>query len=64
MMMEENEAMMTSTKQGYSPAKEHFPHVYRISIGLLKEITSREETNDNSNVQVHEAAIANHQANL
>ena len=48
----------------YSPAMRHLPRVHRISIGLLNEITTREETDDDGNVRVHKAATADHKGDL
>ena len=63
-MMDDNGAAITSIRKGYSPAVRHLPHVDGISIGLLNEITICEETNDDSNVQVHKAATADHKVDL
>ena len=43
LLMEDNEATITSTRKGYSPAMRHLPRVHRIAIGLLYEITTREK---------------------
>ena len=64
MMMEDNEATIPSIRKGYSPAMRHLPRVHRISIGLLNEITTREETDDDGNVRVHKAATADHKGDL
>jgi len=64
MVMEDNEATITSIRKGYSPAMRHLPRVHRISIGLLHEITTREETADDGNVRVHKAATADHKGDL
>ena len=42
----------------------HLPRVPRISIDLLNEITTREETDDDGNVRVHKAASADHKVDL
>ena len=42
----------------------HLPRVYRISIGLQNEITTREKTDDDGNVRVHKAATADHKEDL
>ena len=60
MLMEDNEATITSIRKGYSPAMRHLLRVHRISVGLLNEITTREETDDDGNVRVHKAATADH----
>ena len=64
MVMEDNEATITSIRKGYSPAMRHLPRVHRISIGLLHEITTRDETADDGNVRVHKAATADHKGDL
>ena len=64
MLMEDNEATITFIRKGYSPAMRHLPRVYRISIGLLNEITTREKTDDNGNVRVHKAATADHKGDF
>ena len=38
--------------------------MHRISIGLLNEITTCEETDDDSNARVHKAATADHKGDL
>ena len=42
----------------------HLPRVHRISLGLLNEITTCEETDDDGNVRVHKAATADHKGDL
>ena len=64
MPMENNEATITSIRKGYSSAMRHLPRVHRITIGLLDETTTREETDDDGNVRVHKAATANHKREL
>ena len=64
MLMGDNEATITPIRKGCSPAMRHLPRVHRISIGLLNEITTREETDEDGNVRVHRAATADHKGDL
>ena len=64
MLTKDNDATITSIRKKYSPATRHLPRVHRISIGLLNEITTREETDDDGNVQVHKAATADPKGDL
>ena len=63
-MMDDTEATIISIRKAYSPTVRHLPRVDGISIGLLNEITTREETNDESNLKVHKVATADHKADL
>ena len=60
MMMEDNEARITSIRKEYFFAMRHLPRVHRFSIGLLKEIITGEEMDDDGNVRFHKAATADH----
>ena len=64
MMMEDYEATITSIRKGYSPAMRHLPRAHRISLGLLNEITTREETDGDGNVRVHKASTVNYKGKL
>ena len=64
MRMEDNEVTITSIRKGGSPAMRHLPRIHRISLGLPNEITTREVTDDDGNVQVHKAATADHKRDL
>ena len=63
-MIEDNEATIISIRKKYYLAMRYLSRVYRISIGLLNEIITREETDDDGNVRVHKAATADYKRDL